>query len=282
MVRLGLAVILGLAAVAVAWNLRADVAPVPAAATPASKSSTAIGMSGCAAAACHGNPNAESLTNPLAKDIWKASFTHWTAVDPHQKAYAALKSPLAQQMSRLLKTGPAPEDVRCLACHTNPTLALKDPDNLRGEGVSCESCHGNASDWRASHTTWTPQSRAAGIAGTSFHDLKTDLQRATVCAGCHIGSPANGDVPVRDMNHDMIAAGHPRLDQKKFDTLMGSLRPHWKQPEFVTHTRNTLDAFADAQCELAIDRKKRSLTDKRTPWPEFADRVCADCHKPLK
>jgi hypothetical protein len=263
----------------------------------------------CAAAACHGDANVPSLTNADVKDHWPSSATHWLAVDPHRQAYAALQSPLAEKIVQQLKTGlKATEDHRCLACHTTPALAdpkLKSTpelESLRAEGVSCVACHGEGSLWIHPHTAWKGN-RAAAMSGTGFTDLNDATKRAETCAGCHIGAPANGDVPVRDMNHDMIAAGHPPLDYvrhqdsnlyyptKTFENLQSRLLPHWTSRSRgggPYEESNFTKAFLEqsgliatdepprrhgaAYARLHDDRIKRSADAKsRTPWPEFAD-----------
>ncbi|MFO0801823.1 MAG: hypothetical protein U0791_01685 [Gemmataceae bacterium] len=88
-----------------------------------------IGVSGCASAACHGGSAIDSLTGKLGDRTWAGSASHWLAVDPHTKAYAALETPLAAAiMERYAPGAKATEDVRCLACHTNPSLAKDDAE----------------------------------------------------------------------------------------------------------------------------------------------------------
>jgi hypothetical protein len=259
-------------------------APAPA------TTSQAIGSAGCAAAGCHGAANAESLVKAPTESAWRTAFTHYSAVDPHRKAHDVLKSDLATKMAAHLKAGPngtvlpAHEDARCLACHVNPSVAVRDPRGLRGEGVSCEACHGDASDWRNAHITWsTAEARKDGMARTGFVDLRDITVRVEVCAGCHVGAPASGHTAVRDMNHDMIAAGHPALDKSIMD-LVNRYHAHWyERPRgdlIYPDMRNT--AFEEALKRLSRDRRSRhDAHDARTPWPEFADQKCSSCHQRL-
>jgi hypothetical protein len=55
--------------------------------------------------------------------------------------------------------------------------------------------------------------------------------RAMECSGCHVGAPADKTrgYPIRNMNHDMIAAGHPRLNFD-FHSYSRLIRPHWYEP----------------------------------------------------
>jgi hypothetical protein len=215
-----------------------------------------------------------------------ASGSCWIAADPHRGAYDALASDkprrpgqatAAEIMKRLGSATPATEDARCLACHTNPTLA--EPGHtedarvlaLRREGVSCEACHGNAGGWLREHTT----GRTSGM-----RPLAEMAGRAAACAGCHLGAPAGDGHPVRDMNHDMIAAGHPRLNFD-FAEYHRRLPKHWREPTPVNPAREWLlgrVVHAEAACRLLADRAERSKNDPRSPWPEFAEFRCASCH----
>ena len=78
---------------------------------------------------------------------------------------------------------------------------------VRQDGVNCESCHGPAQLWLAEHTQYgwnnRPPLEKERLGMRPTRELP---ERAAVCVGCHVGPPG------RDMNHDLIAAGHPRLN----------------------------------------------------------------------
>lgn len=263
-------------------------------------------MAGCLAAACHGGPAERTLARQFDNHTWQSSGTCWAAVDPHTAAYSLLTDqPLRpvrvtarQIMERYAPGKQATEEVRCLACHTNPTLAraelLHDTRTavLRREGVGCEACHGNASGWINSHTTWNSD-RSRWYAETGMTPLFDLGERAMTCVGCHVGAPADAErgLPVRDMNHDMIAAGHPRLNFD-FAEYLRRLPRHWQEKDRTTNTPRTLNpakvwyvgryAHAEAACRLLADRALRSATDPHTPWPEFSEYNCASCHHNLR
>lgn len=262
---------------------------VPAA--PAINSDAAslpLGSSSCSG--CHG----KSAPDPLPSsaygtekdfDRWQSSYTVWKGHDRHARAYAVLLDERSERIIRNLSGGHAHtrahEDARCLACHTNPTIAARtDPPAraLHMEGVGCESCHANARPWVAEHTT-------------GRRDKMTQLNsidvRAKTCAGCHVGAPATGDIPVRDVNHDLIAAGHPRLNFD-YSTYVRALPPHWLERSREVEGRRpaTLDqslkewagaqgAVAEAGLVLLSDRVSRG------PWPELAEFNCSACHHDL-
>ena len=155
-----------------------------------------VGATGCAAAACHGGPATGSLSGKLNSRSWSGAATHCLASDPHTKSYEALEGPLAGAiMSRLHSGAKATEDVRCLACHTNPPLAQPEVSPrervLQKEGVSCEACHGSASKWLHEHTTWTAAGRPSGYDRSGMTKLYDLGERALACAGCHVGAPAD-------------------------------------------------------------------------------------------
>ncbi len=267
---------------------------------------TAVGMSGCLAAACHGAPAGKALKGDLA-DVWQCSGSVWAAADPHTAAYSLLtdsprRSVKVTADAIMAKYAPgrkATEDARCVACHTNPALAsseaMAEPKYvaLREQGVSCEACHGNAGAWIQPHTAWKDdRTKFYADAGmTPLHDLG---ERAMNCAGCHVGAPAEGGLPVRDMNHDMIAAGHPRLNFD-FAEYQRRLPKHWQEKNRTLKGTPTVEvneakvwyvgrvAHAEAACKLLADRAARAEAgDKRSPWPEFAEFNCASCHHNLR
>ncbi|MCE9567608.1 MAG: cytochrome c family protein [Planctomycetes bacterium] len=268
----------------------------------------AIGNTGCLSAACHGGHAAEALAGKFDANTWQGSGTCWNARDPHMRAYSLLtdkpmrpvRATAAHIMKGLHSEIPATEDVRCLACHSNPSLASSgkaDPHviALRSEGVGCESCHGNATGWLREHTTWKSDNHAE-YASTGMTPLFDIGDRAMTCVGCHIGAPADParGYAVRDMNHDMIAAGHPRLDFD-FAEFHRELPKHWQEKERTpTGSKPRTPMFearkwvvgrvaqAEGACKLLADRAERAKAqDPRTPWPELAEFNCASCHHDL-
>src|SRR5262249_35148168 len=136
------------------------------------------------------------------------------------------------------------KDRRCLACHVTPQSAYDaDKFDERGVakvvdeewrfGVGCEACHGRATLWREKHYQDKWKKNKVAVAEKEklgFNDLSDRRKRALVCAGCHVGSPADDakKLPLRDMNHDHVAAGHPRLTFE-FVSFLANLPPHWHE-----------------------------------------------------
>lgn len=285
----------------------------------------AVGSAGCLAAACHGAPATKALAREYDDKTWQSSGACWTAADPHTAAYFVLTTTDADTKAGVVKVSgehimrnlhairdpnvkppAATADVRCVACHTNPALAAKDNWDkadkiaLRSEGVSCEACHGAAGGWQGAHYgSAFKADRAKSYVEHGMEPLYDMGARAVACAGCHVGAPAQIEggkevVPVRDMNHDMIAAGHPRLNFD-FADYQARLPRHWQEKQRLEKGTPAYEpnpakvwlvgraAHAEAACKLLEDRVKRATAnDERTPWPEYAEFNCAACHHSLR
>ena len=306
---------LALAATAAVWAAGCGPRPIdvpppayqPPAAAAGDFKGAAVGMSGCLATGCHGGSATKVLAGKPDASAWMSAGSAWVALDPHAAAYSLLteaphrklKVTATDIMRHYAPDKKAYEDARCLACHSNPALAEAPPDphvlGLRNEGVSCEACHGNAGGWLAGHTTWKGKRDDAVYSKAGMAVLDDVGERAMNCLGCHVGAPADParGLPVRDMNHDMIAAGHPRLDFD-FAEYLRRLPPHWQEKDRsgsvpVVHELNSAKAWlvgrtahAEAACKLLASRADRSATDPKTPWPEFAEFNCASCHHNLR
>ena len=178
---------------------------------------------------------------------------------------------------------------RCLACHATPQ-ALGDTALARDErrfGVSCESCHGNAAKWLEPHKSqsWArlaPSEKQALQVQMGMNPLGNLRARARVCADCHVGSPAKPDenLPLRDVDHELIAAGHPRLTFE-FGAYLANEPKHWTEKDqsadFEARAWSLGQlASAEAALELLIDR-----AESQRNWPELAENDCFACHHDL-
>lgn len=245
------------------------------------------GAGSCSATACHGG------IEPGAGRVLRNEHATWVTRDRHADAYRVLTGERSQTIAdNLAKPRVAPEkDARCLACHATP-VASADPATLpalMSDGVGCESCHGPSGGWAAKHIEWdwarrTPQDKAAsGMTPTA--DL---VSRARVCAGCHVGAPARDGLPVKDVNHDLIAAGHPRLNFE-FSAYLANMAHHWRDdtgPDAAAGFPARAWAVgqvvtARAALDLLRDRARRAGGDA-APWPEFAEFGCFSCHHDLR
>src|SRR5262245_36411205 len=189
---------------------------------------------------------------------------------------------------------------RCARCH-DPGSATRQPEDIspsnqlsgpgqitRSEmatnaGIGCETCHGAAKQWIAVH--YERDISRERLLDLGMVDTKNLFLRARLCASCHVGSAEN------DMNHDMIAAGHPplRFEQASFEALIGT--KHWDdrpqrkmEPEYeVQLWAAGRIAAAEAALALLEGRAKRAAGQQSgSPWPEFAEGNCFACHQPMR
>lgn len=281
-----------------------------------------VGVGGCSAAACHGGP----ITSNPAR-LWNCSYTIWASQEPlalpenralraadhaplldkHNRAYAVLFDDRSKQIVKLLNHGgdgpPPHRDERCIACHSVPHDPATVPTSILADGVGCELCHGPAKNWLAKHT----ENDWVNAYHSGKYDLLKDmadtrnlLTRAQMCAGCHVGSPGDKekDQLVRDVNHDLIAAGHPRLDFE-FHAYLALMPKHWEDSApspgeapiragFKTDRETHAEAWAigqvvaaEAALRLLVHRAGGDEKNSKRPWPEFSEFDCYACHHQL-
>jgi len=98
------------------------------------------------------------------------------------------------------------------------------------------------------------------------------------CAGCHVGDAD------RDVNHDLYAAGHPRIT---FEAARMHFQPdyrkHWTekmpQPDFEVRAWIVGQA-ATLRSATDLLRVRAERADKPDGiWPEFAGYSCYSCHQ---
>ncbi len=237
-----------------------------------------VGVAGCAAASCHGG-----------KSISGGEYTHWATRDAaHRRAYDVLLSDVSQAMARKLWNTEAHREARCLACHTT---GAESNDAVHGErfaiefGVACESCHGAAGRWVARHTERSWKSLSAEKKEEfGYRDLRSLGRRAETCVACHVGS-SNGQV-----NHDMIAAGHPRLSFE-LAAYHALLPKHWDEAAAVRRDpaqEVRLWALGQAKSAYAIAQVAGSRAEaaRRNGFDhvhsDLAEHDCHACHHDLR
>lgn len=265
-----------------------------------------LGAGSCTSSGCH----AAAVEGHAA---WQSSYTVWAARDPHARAHAVLQEPLAEAIVAALTARdpdlprvPAAEHVACIGCHATFR------GRMAAEGVGCESCHGPAGDWLVPHAL--PGWRAAGNA-LGLVDLADPFVAAETCAGCHVGGSPAADGAPREVSHDLIAAGHPRL-AFELRSFKEAEPPHWRDRFLANpvvgaaaadvgdrgdppapHTpRRPLDPVDEwalgrlgalevylGQVARQVAAAERGGDADRPPaavWPEFTAFDCYGCHRP--
>ncbi len=270
-------VALVLALAASVWRTSPAAQPAPAGGDSAAPVSTGLlyqGVASCRAEPCHGKngppqtPGTEYLT--------------WLTRDPHAQAFQDLTNARSRQMTKLLGAKqPAHENPLCLGCHATPTKPARpgSPVSVH-DGVGCESCHGPSEKWWDIHDDKHPEWKRLGQKKRElgFEPLVDLTVRAETCVRCHVGTGA------LDVNHDLIAAGHPRLNFE-FGAYLANYPKHWKEKTDLS-PRNDFEARAWLVGQMASARAAlRLLADRAdlerqpaNPWPEFAEYDCFACH----
>lgn len=243
---------------------------------PISLSARYMGTGSCSASNCHGSVNPIKGTTVLQNE-----YHTWLKHDRHSKAFSALTAADAKRMATHLKIGDPTKEPQCLACHTTyvPDKALRGDRYTVEDGVSCESCHGAAEKWLASHSE-----SAASHARNLSHGLTDTVSlenRATLCLSCHYGDEN------KRVTHDLYGAGHPRL-RFELDTY-GILQPkHWivdedyktRKEDYVPLRAWFVGQAVQAESLLQMLRNPHG-SDNKSLFPELSLFDCFSCHHNL-
>ena len=242
----------------------------------------ALGVASCATTSCHGGPLAGN------HDVQTYAATIWAGDDRHARSYEVLHGERSQRMAKLLGIGPAHRAQQCLACHSVQDMARERlPQEVLADGVGCAACHGDATHWQQVHTlpewkTLSPEARAT----LGYRDLSTPLARVQTCVRCHVGDADH------EVNHDLIAAGHPRLFFE-FAAYQRLEPRHWSPrdkaeaaADFTARSWSvgqaaTLAAVADLLATRAQRARDAAESGHPHRWPEFAEFDCYSCHRTL-
>jgi hypothetical protein len=236
------------------------------------------GVASCAGSTCHGRPEGNGAV------VRQDELAHWqdpsSPAGAHSRAYAALDSARGRRIATALGLGAATSAPACLGCH-----ATAAPPARRGaryqltDGVGCESCHGAASGWLASH--YAVRGTHADNVSRGMTALDRPAVRAGVCLDCHFGSAEPGHF----VTHQMMAAGHPRV---AFELdLFSALQQHWDEDKDYAARKGGSDhlrLWAIGQAEAV----RRSVGLYATPrfatqgtFPEFTFFDCHSCHRQI-
>jgi hypothetical protein len=270
--------------------------PIPAAAPSrrdvqaAPVTLTVRGAGSCAATACHG-----SIVEHSHAKVLRNEHTTWVSYDKHSLAFESLSSDLSQRIVKNLAAGgghcePAEKNSRCLACHATPRpeAEAREAAWINQDGVGCESCHGPSGDWLGAHTSesWYKMSEFSPDQ-RGFRNIKNLVRRAEICVDCHVGRPVresdSTESALPEVNHDLIAAGHPRL-AFELSAYQANMPPHWREKDRNSAPDQTARLWAVGQlvsARAALDLLADRASHKSAPWPEFSEYDCYSCHHSL-
>jgi hypothetical protein len=264
---------------------------------PADREARWMGVATCASMSCH-HANGPAGTKG-------SEYSTWAGYDNHARAFQVLYDERSERMVRNLyrdKAVPATETALCLKCHAMNDGGRRDDGTPKGkpkgnlgprfvlaDGVGCESCHGAAEKWLTVHYQPgfkdLPAAKKAELGLRNTRQDKDLSLRAKLCTECHVGD-AN-----KDVNHDLIAAGHPRLNFE-FGAFHGMYPKHWdpvddrrRHPDFEARAwavGQVVSARAALELLEARARGANKTGPDNKPWPEFAEYACFACHKDLK
>ena len=228
-----------------------------------------MGAASCSASACHG-----STTPRHTFESSQNEHYIWSEKGPHAKAHESLTTPDAKIMGKHLNIAAPEKSDRCLSCHS-----LTVPADLQSklydvkDGVSCEACHGPAEKWLGAHTRRDWDAKKGATLG--MVNTKDMVARAVKCLGCHAGAAG------KMVNHELIAAGHPRL-KFELDTYTYAMPPHWRKSK-KAHDRGAR-AWAIGQAtafDNEIQLLRSSWQSRGALWPDFSRLDCFACHRPV-
>jgi len=263
------------------WRFVRDFVLLLLAAAPLHAADRHLGVATCASSLCHGSARPLSVHS-----VQQNEYVTWSHFDPHGRAYRLLLEPRSQRMAQRLSIGPAHEARICLDCHAdNVAPSERGPLFQMSDGIGCESCHGAAPRWLASHDD-TPRVAHADNLAHGLYPIEEPQARARICVACHVGDEA------RFASHRLMAAGHPRLSFE-LDTFTelwrtGGGREHFRRDDDYRARKAVPEASevwiaglvqaADAQLGML-----RSAHFQNTgALPEFAFYNCYSCHRSMR
>jgi hypothetical protein len=235
-----------------------------------------VGVATCSGSTCHGRSEANgAIVRQDELRLWQDPSSPAGA---HSRAWRVLTEPRAKAIAARLGIGEAASAPMCLGCHATPAAPGARGGRFQiSDGVGCESCHGAASGWLASHYA---------VGGTHSANVSRGLvplddpsARAGRCLDCHFGSRDSGQF----VDHRMMAAGHPRISFEL--DLFSTLQKHHNEDGDYAQRKgrsNGVTTWAVGQA-MALER---SLTLFAAPgrgtegmFPEFYFFDCHSCHR---
>ena len=236
------------------------------------------GVATCAGSTCHGRAEGNG---PVVRQDEIATWQEPSSqAGAHSRAYAVLAGRRGQQIADSLGLGAATQAPACLGCHaTFAPEAQRGPRFLLSDGVSCESCHGPAQKWLATHYA-RPATHASNIAD-GLVALDQPQVRANNCLDCHYGSTNRGQF----VTHSMMAAGHPRVSFEL--DLFSALQQHHNEDDDYRARKgkmNSVRFWAVGQAE-AVKRSTSLFADAKYgmegAFPQFYFYDCHSCHRTI-
>jgi hypothetical protein len=270
-------------------------APGQPPAAPAAAAPKYLGVVTCAR--CHREPSPEDLAG-TTDYVHLTEYATWNTQDKHRIAYEVLTGERAKAMEeRLSRPGQpfvATAEASCLNCHALDVQSQPCEATFTVErGVSCEVCHGPASNWLAPHAVagWRTKTDD-DKANLGMYPVRDPVRRTELCLSCHLGSTSENKV----VTHAMYAAGHPPLPGFEVETFARIMPKHWRhlsekpetiqeqfhyQPQGMFQTRQVVVGGVAAMLqEMQMLAGHERMAGNG--WPELSFYDCSSCHHDLK
>lgn len=233
------------------------------------------GVASCASSLCHGAVEEAKVGHILGNE-----YVTWTRKDPHARAYTTLKSAQSKRIAKNLGLDSAVTARICLDCHAdNVPPAQRGARFQLSDGVGCESCHGAAGSWLASHTTG--KATHADNLKAGLYPTDVPAQRAKLCLSCHFG---NAD---KFVTHRIMGAGHPRMSFE-LDTFTALQPAHYRVDADYRERKSAekgVRVWAIGQVEAVrqfLENFIRVLDDRNELFPELVFFDCHACHHSMR
>jgi hypothetical protein len=234
-----------------------------------------VGVATCAGSTCHGRSEADG---PIVRqDELRAWQDPASPAGAHSRAWRVLTEPRSKAIAARLGIAEASSAPMCLGCHATKTSGERGPRFQISDGVGCESCHGAASGWLASH--YAVGGTHASNVSRGMVPLENPRARAAQCLDCHFGSAEDGQF----VNHRIMAAGHPRISFEL--DLFSTLQQHHDEDADYIQRKGRSDSVQTWAIGQAM-ALERSLSLFQNPqrgtegvFPEFYFFDCHTCHR---
>ena len=247
-------------------------------------------IDGCMTTACHGS------NVPDAK-IWQRAGKIWFDQDPHAQAYTSLLTAASVKIvSRLVNEELKPSSqayrdilkAKCVSCHASENA----PETQLALGADCQVCHGSVDAWGSQH--YSSEWKALGKSrfdDTKMFNVESLVSRAQVCSSCHIGELNRRGRLDREVDHTLMAAGHPPM-HFDFESFSRRYPVHWDTKDERVGIGSSMGlerwrigkiTSAITRLKLLVARAERATSQSATmhDWPELTEYSCSSCHHAL-
>lgn len=245
---------------------------------PLDDGKTHLGVASCAGTTCHSR---QAATGTRVQQNEVVLWGDQTAVSgAHARAYRVLTSTQGRAIAANLGIGAADKAPQCLSCHThNVATARRGAQFQLSEGVTCEACHGGASEWLTSH--YAAGATHADNVSKGLYPTDDPVARASLCLDCHFGSTR----PNQFVTHRMMGAGHPRISFE-LDLFTNRQQHHTVDADYAARktVAGGVKTWAVGQA-MAMSRSARLFADSDIGvdglFPELYFFDCHACHQPI-